>query len=94
MKQKALFPRYQLSKADYLLGGILLGFCYFVFFQNDIFATGWNALNYLYENPLDFYQNCRKIQGQGIIDMASYPPSIFLIFALWLSPRMLFMRLF
>lgn len=71
---------------DYLFGGMLFLFCYFAFFQNDIFATGWNSLNYLYGNPLDFYQNCKKIVGQGIFDAASYPPSIFLIFALWLYP--------
>ncbi|WP_342146801.1 glycosyltransferase 87 family protein [Rickettsiella endosymbiont of Aleochara curtula] len=83
---KGLFPTCQLSKADYFLGGILFLFCYFAFFQGDIIATGWNSLNYLYGNPLDFYQNCRKIVGQGIFDAASYPPSIFLIFAVWLLP--------
>lgn len=83
---KRLFPIYRLSKIDYFLGGILLLVCYFAFFQADIVATGWNALNYLYGNPLDFYENCKKIQGQGILAAASYPPTLFLLFALWLFP--------
>lgn len=86
LKPKTLFPLYRLSKADYIFGGILLLFCFFAFFQGDILATGWNSLNYLYGNPLEFYENCKKIQGQGILPFASYPPSIFAVFAIWLYP--------
>lgn len=86
MNQKTRFPSFRLSKIDYLLGGMLLLFCFFAFFQEDIFTTGWNSLNYLYGNSLEFYENCKKIQGQGIFVPANYPPSIFLIFALWLYP--------
>lgn len=86
MNQKTLFPSFQLSKIDYLLGGMLLLFCFFAFYQGDIFATGWNSLNYLYGNPLEFYENCEKIQGQGMLPFASYPPSIFVVFGLWLYP--------
>lgn len=86
MNQKAIFPLYRLGRTDYFLGGILFLFCYFAFFQGDIFVTGWNALNYLYGNPLEFYQNCKKIQGRGVIEIANYPPPVFLIFALWLYP--------
>lgn len=86
MNQKTIFPCLRLSKIDYLLGGMLLLFCFFAFFQEDIFATGWNSLNYLYGNSLEFYENCKKIQGQGIFIAANYPPSIFLIFAFWLYP--------
>ncbi|MEN9917139.1 MAG: hypothetical protein RLY40_1071 [Pseudomonadota bacterium] len=86
LKLKALFPPYRLTTADYTFGGILLLFCFFAFFQEDIFATGWNSLNYLFGNPLDFYENCKKIQGQGLFPAASYPPAIFLIFAAWLFP--------
>ncbi|TKW77638.1 MAG: DUF2029 domain-containing protein, partial [Bradyrhizobium icense] len=86
LNQKTIFSPFRLSTVDYLLGGLLFLFCYFAFFHYDIFATGWNSLNYLYGNPLDFYQNCKKIQGKGIFEPASYPPSIFLIFALWLYP--------
>lgn len=85
LKLKVLFPPYRLSTVDYILGGILLLFCFFAFFQSDIFWTGWNCLNYLFGNPLEFYENCKKIQGQGIA-AASYPPPIFLIFAVWLLP--------
>ena len=86
LKPKILFPQDRLSKTDYILGGILLLFCFFAFFQADIFVTGWNSLNYLFGNPLEFYENCKKIQGQGLFPIANYPPSIFLIFALWLFP--------
>jgi Glycosyltransferase family 87 len=82
---KDLFPTYQLSKTDYVIGGILFLFCYFSFFQGDIVGTGFNSLNYLYGNPLEFYENCKKIQGQGI-PFANYPPSIFVVFALWFYP--------
>lgn len=85
LKPKILFPQDRLSKADYICGGILLLFCFFAFFQADIFVTGWNSLNYLFGNPLEFYENCKKIQGQGF-SIANYPPSIFLIFAVWLFP--------
>lgn len=76
--------------ADYLIGGALLLFCYVAFFQSDIYVTGWNALNYLYGNPLEFYENCKKIQGHGVLASANYPPSIFVVFALWLYPFKLF----
>ncbi len=86
LKLKALFPPYRLTIADYILGGILLLFCFFAFFHPDIFVTGWNSLNYLFGNPLEFYENCKKIQGRGLFALANYPPAIFLVFALWLSP--------
>jgi Glycosyltransferase family 87 len=83
---KRFFPIYQLSMADYLFGGILFLFCYFAFFQSDIYVTGWNSLNYLFGNPLEFYENCKKIQGHGNFPPANYPPTIFAIFAIWLYP--------
>lgn len=86
LKLKTLFPQNRLSKTDYIFGGILLLFCFFAFFQQDIFGTGWNSLNYLFGNPLEFYENCKKIQGQGLQPFANYPPTIFLMFALWLFP--------
>ncbi|MFZ0219868.1 MAG: glycosyltransferase family 87 protein [Candidatus Aquirickettsiella sp.] len=90
MDIKTLFPAYRLSKVDYLLGGLLLLFCYFSFFQSDIIVTGWNSLNFIFGNPLEFYENCKKVQGQGVRLLANYPPSLFLIFALWLYPFKLF----
>lgn len=86
MNHKNRFSPFRLNKIDYLIGGILLLFCFFAFFQTDIFTIGWNSLNYLYGNPLKFYENCKIIQGQGILAMASYPPFLFLIFTLWLYP--------
>lgn len=86
LKPKILFPQDRLSKTDYILGGILLLFCFFAFFQSDIFVTGWNSLNYLFGNPLEFYENCKKIQGQGLLPAANYPPTIFLFFAVWFFP--------
>lgn len=80
------FPTYQLGRADYLFGGILFLFCYFSFFQSDIYVTGWNSLNYLFGNPLEFYENCKKIQGHGDFPPANYPPTVFAAFAIWLYP--------
>ncbi|MEN9446747.1 MAG: hypothetical protein RJA25_36 [Bacteroidota bacterium] len=79
-----LFPTCQLGKTDYFIGGLLLLFCYFAFFQSDIYVTGWNSLNYLFGNPLEFYDNCKKIQGHGDFAPANYPPTLFVIFAIWL----------
>lgn len=79
---KTLFPTHRLSTVDYLMGATLLLFCFFAFFQGDIALTGWHSLNYLYGHPLDFYENCIKIQGYS----ANYPPSIFVIFSFWLYP--------
>ena len=87
---KGLFPTFRLSRTDYLIGGGLLVFCFFSFFQGDIYVTGWNSLNYLFGNPLDFYENCKKFQGAGKLAMANYPPSIFAVFAAWLYPFKLF----
>lgn len=86
MKAKGLFPSYKLGVVDYLIGGLLLLGCFFSFFQDDIYITGSNSLNYLFGNPLDFYDNCKKIQGHGLLAVANYPPSIFIIFASWLYP--------
>lgn len=86
MLSRRLFPACQLSLLDYLLAGMLLFFCYFAFFQADIVITGRNSLNYLFGNTLDFYENCKKIQGAGQVFMANYPPSIYAVFAAWLYP--------
>lgn len=82
---KRLFPASHLGRVDYLIGGALLLFCFFAFFQGDIYTSGWHALNYLFGNPLDFYENCKKIQGHGVL-AANYPPALYIIFALWLYP--------
>jgi hypothetical protein len=81
-----LFPASKLSTIDYLLGGFFLLVVYFSFFHHDIYFTAWNALNFLFGNPLDFYENCRKFQGAENLVIANYPPPIYIIFALWLYP--------
>jgi hypothetical protein len=83
---KGWFPAAKLSRVDYIIGGLLLIACFFSFAQSDIYATGWNALNYLFGNTLDFYENCKRIQGAGKVVAASYPPSVYVIFAIWLYP--------
>ncbi|WP_342146800.1 hypothetical protein [Rickettsiella endosymbiont of Aleochara curtula] len=87
MKIKSnLFPFDQLGKIDYILGGAIFLFLFLGFYEPDIIYTGLNSLNFLFGDPLDFYENCKKIQGHGIIPLVNYPPSIFLIFALWIFP--------
>ena len=81
-----MFPAYQLGKLDYLLGGGLLLLLFLGFHEPDMIITGFNSLNYLFGNPLDFYENCQKIQGHGTALLANYPPTLFVIFALWLYP--------
>jgi hypothetical protein len=85
-KGEKFFPSDKLIWLDYLIGGVLLLFCFLFFFHDDLFITGLNSLNYLFGNPLDFYENCRKYLGGGEIAVANYPPSVFLSFALWLYP--------
>lgn len=87
MKIKAAwFPSYQLGMLDYILGGALLLFLFFGFYEPDMIYTGLNSLNYLFGNLIDFYENCKKIQGHGVVVMANYPPTIFVIFSLWIFP--------
>jgi hypothetical protein len=84
-----IFPSYQLGMIDYILGGSLLLFLFLGFYEPDLFTTGMNSLNYLFGNPFDFYENCKKIQGHGVA-WANYPPTLYAIFALWLFPFKLF----
>lgn len=67
--------------ADYIIGFIFLTACFGFFFHNDIQTTGMHALNYLFGNYLEFYENCKKFLG-----LSNYPPSIYIIFATWLYP--------
>lgn len=59
---------------------------FFSFVHGDIYLIGWDSLNYLFGNPLDFYENSKKIQGAMGLPIANYPPSTFLVFAAWLYP--------
>ena len=89
--KKNFFPSYRLSLPDYLLGGSFLAFCYVSFFHGDILGVGWDSLNYLFGSPLEFYENCKKIRGGGQNMLGTpYPPSIYVIFAIWLYPFKIF----
>jgi len=81
-----LFPRERLNGFDYFAGGGLLLVCWVSFFHFDIWATGADSLHYLFEKPLEFYENCKKARGLS----GAYPPTIYAIYALWLYPLKLF----
>ncbi len=74
-----LFPLFKWSITDYLISIFLLSIIFFSFFHVDIYYTGWRSLNYLFSNPLDFYDSKNDV-------IANYPPSIYIIFSIWLYP--------
>lgn len=78
----------RLTSNDYVIGCALIAACFVLFFNEDIYYIGWESLNYLFSDPSSFYENNGKIQGT--VTGTSYPPSIYLIFALWLYPLKLF----
>jgi primosomal replication protein N len=85
------FPTHALSSTDLVLGGVLLCACFVLFFHFDMWGVGWDSLNYLFGPALDFYENCKKIRGGGESMLGTpYPPSIYIVFALWLYPLKLF----
>ncbi len=81
-----IFPDFQLSINDYLLGSLLLIFCNIFLVHADIYLIGWSSLNFLFGNPLEFYENCRQFLTAGSSPAAGYPPTTFAIFAAWLYP--------
>jgi len=82
-----LFPSGRLARADYVLASGFLTACFVLFFHDDIWGAGWDSLNYIFGHPLDFYENCKRIRGGGQTMVGTpYPPTIYLIFALWLYP--------
>jgi hypothetical protein len=89
MNIKRYFPLHQLNNLDYCVGGCFLVACFFSFCHRDIFDVGRDSLNYLFGNPLDFYENCKRSRlnlqnyETGII---TYPPTTYAIFAIWLYP--------
>ncbi len=87
---RSLFPTSRLTRADYFIGGVVLLFCYFFFQQADLYLIGWSSLNYLFGNPLSFYDNCKHFMSLDASVTASYPPTTFAIFAAWLYPFKLF----
>lgn len=88
---KKIFPRDRLSRADYVFSFILVTICYALFFHRDMWGVGWDSLNYLFGSPWEFYDNCKRIRGEGqTMRGTPYPPTIYVFFALWLSPFKLF----
>lgn len=84
--KKKLFPTSKLSINDYLLGGLLFLFCNLSLVHSDIYLIGWSSLNFLFGNPIEFYENCRLFLTAGSSPAAGYPPTTFVIFAAWLYP--------
>jgi len=78
-----LFPASSLTSADYALASVFLTACFGSFVHGDIEYLGQNSLNFLFGNPLDFYDNAKKYQA---LFGAAYPPSLYVLFALWLYP--------
>ena len=84
---KPVLDQYRLGKADYVLLSVLLLPTFVLFFHGDIGGVGLDSLNYLFGHPLEFYDNCLAIRGGGKhMGGTPYPPTIYLIFALWLLP--------
>lgn len=82
-----IFNKDNLTKTDWLLGFVILSLCFLFFYHRDIWGVGWDSLNYLFSNPIDFYENAKRIRGGGVhMRGTPYPPSIYLAFAAWLSP--------
>lgn len=79
-----VFPRARLTSIDYAIALALLTACFFSFANTDLDYLGQNSLNFLFGNPLDFYDNAKKFQPA--YGGATYPPAVYAVFALWLSP--------
>lgn len=90
LKQKktkiSIFPINYLNLSDYLIGSFFFLFCYFFLVHSDLYLIGWCSLNFLFGHPLDFYENCKNFLTGGYAIAASYPPSTYASFALWLYP--------
>src|SRR6266404_1267423 len=74
-----LFPRTRLTSVDYTIAISFLTVCFVSFVHGDIEYLGQNSLNFLFGNPLEFYDNAKKYQP---LFGAAYPPSLYAIFAL------------
>jgi hypothetical protein len=82
-----LFPSERFGKLDYALAVTFLSLCFALFFHGDLQSMGWDSLNYLFGDVLEFYENCKRIHGGGINMLGTpYPPTVYAIFALWLYP--------
>ena len=84
---RALFPIDQLTKTDYVLGALVLGICFLGFFHNDMKTITWASFGYLFGDPRDFYENAKLyvVDRRGM-NVTAYPPSVYILFALWMYP--------
>ena len=81
---KTIFSKERLSRVDYALGLALIAACFTLFFHLDMWGVGWDSLSYLFGSPLEFYDNAKKFHGSMV--GTPYPPTIYIIFAVWLYP--------
>ena len=88
LEVRSLFPTDRLSRLDYILAGAVLICCFFLFFHRDLWRIGWATLNYLYGQPLHFYDNskCIMVAGRHDVPATAYPPTVYVLFAGWLAP--------
>jgi Glycosyltransferase family 87 len=82
-----LFPGERITASDYTSIITLLLFCSIAFLHPDLGSTGLASLNILFGNPLDLYENCKKIsECWSPYSRAVYPPTIYVVYAAWLYP--------
>ena len=80
-----IFPADKFGRTDYILATLLIAFCFLFFFQGDLPLVGSCSLNYLFGNPLDFYENCVRLHADWV-GSCPYPPSTYVLFSVWLLP--------
>ena len=69
--------------ADYIIFGVIAVFCYLVFMQGDILVTGNRAWQFYNSNFFNYYDVLQKWTDDN---GATYLPTTFLFFAVWLLP--------
>lgn len=69
--------------ADYIIFGVIAVFCYLVFMQGDILVTGNRAWQFYNSNFFNYYDVLQKWTNDN---GATYLPTTFLFFAVWLLP--------
>src|SRR5476651_2579914 len=64
---------------------LLLGFCFLIFQQGDLFHTSTSSYAYLEGHFIDFYDYNKKVVGGN-----DYYALIYIIFAIWNIPLKIF----
>ncbi|MDD3048718.1 MAG: glycosyltransferase 87 family protein [Bacilli bacterium] len=78
IKNKINLP---LSKTDWIVLGIIAGFCFITFQQGDIYHTVGSSFAYLKGHIFDFYE-----YNKEFVLVNNYLPSSYLFFAIWNIP--------